>query len=88
VANWTAIRLLASCGHYLVPTAGGGLGPGPQGVSGEFGNRPHSKRKVVEPDRLLSARELAERVCAALACPYEPHLTRQDHAHSDLEQAA
>ena len=35
----------------------------------------HSKRKVVEPDRLLPARELAERVCAALECPYEPHLS-------------
>ena len=34
----------------------------------------HGKRKVVEPDRLLSARELAERVCAAFGCPYEPHL--------------
>ena len=35
----------------------------------------HAKRKVVEPDRLLSARELAARACAALHCPYEPHLT-------------
>ncbi len=35
----------------------------------------HGKRKVVEPDRLLPARELAERVCAVFACPYEPHLT-------------
>lgn len=34
----------------------------------------HGKRKVVEPDRLLPARELAERVCAAFDCPYEPHL--------------
>jgi transposase len=34
----------------------------------------HGKRKVVEPDRLLSAHELAERVCAAFDCPYEPHL--------------
>ncbi len=34
----------------------------------------HGKRKVVEPARLLSARELAERVCAAFHCPYEPHL--------------
>jgi transposase len=44
----------------------------------------HTKRKVVEPTRLLSAGELAERVCAALACPYEPPLT----AHDDLELAA
>ena len=34
----------------------------------------HGKRKVVEPDRLLPARELAERVCAVFHCPYEPHL--------------
>jgi hypothetical protein len=34
----------------------------------------HGKRKVVEPTRLLPARELAERVCAAFRCPYEPHL--------------
>ncbi len=35
----------------------------------------HGKRKVVEPARLLSARELAERVCAVFDCSYEPHLT-------------
>ena len=35
----------------------------------------HGKRKVVEPDRLLSARELAERVCTVFGCPYEPHLS-------------
>ena len=34
----------------------------------------HGKRKVVEPDRLLPARELAERVCTVFHCPYEPHL--------------
>jgi transposase len=34
----------------------------------------HGKRAVVEPARLLSARELAERVCAYFHCPYEPHL--------------
>ena len=34
----------------------------------------HTKRQVVEPDRLLSARELAERVCDALHCPYHPHI--------------
>jgi DDE superfamily endonuclease len=32
------------------------------------------KRKVVAPDRLLPARELAQRVCAVFHCPYEPHL--------------
>jgi len=34
----------------------------------------HTKRKVVEPDRLLPARELAERVCDALGCVYHDHL--------------
>jgi DDE superfamily endonuclease len=34
----------------------------------------HGKRKVVEPDRLLPAHELAARVCAVFDCPYEPHL--------------
>ena len=40
----------------------------------------HGKRKVVEPARLLPARELAERVCAVFACPYEPHLPIPDKA--------
>jgi hypothetical protein len=44
----------------------------------------HGKRRVAEPDRLLSAHELAARVCAAFACPYEPHLTVRD----DLDKAA
>lgn len=34
----------------------------------------HPKRQVVEPDRLLPARELAERVCDALDCPYHDHI--------------
>jgi len=34
----------------------------------------HSKKRVVEPARLLSAAELAERVCASFACPHHPHL--------------
>jgi transposase len=34
----------------------------------------HGKRKVVEPDRLLTAAELADRVCAVYGCPHEPHL--------------
>ena len=37
----------------------------------------HTKRKVIEPDRLLTAHELATRVCAALNCSYEPHLAPQ-----------
>ena len=35
----------------------------------------HTKKQVVEPDRLLPAHELADRVCDALACPHEPHLS-------------
>jgi transposase len=34
----------------------------------------HGKRKVMEPDRLLAAAELVERVCAVYGCPHEPHL--------------
>jgi hypothetical protein len=34
----------------------------------------HAKRNVVELDGLLSARQLAERICAYFGCSYEPHL--------------
>lgn len=34
----------------------------------------HAKRKVVEADRLLSGRELAQRVCDNFGCVYEEHL--------------
>jgi hypothetical protein len=34
----------------------------------------HGKRRVIEPERLLTADELADRACAALGCPHEPHL--------------
>lgn len=34
----------------------------------------HGKRRVGEPARLLTARELEERVCAAFACPACEHL--------------
>jgi hypothetical protein len=34
----------------------------------------HTKRQVVEPDRLLPAQELAERVCEALDCTYHAHI--------------
>jgi transposase len=34
----------------------------------------HTKRQVVEPDRLLPAAELAERVCEALGCPHHAHI--------------
>ncbi len=35
----------------------------------------HGKRKVVEPNSLLTAKQLAERVCAYFQCSYEAHLT-------------
>ena len=38
----------------------------------------HSKRAIVEPTRLLSAQEVAERVCAYHGCAHEPHLTLPD----------
>jgi transposase len=34
----------------------------------------HTKRRVVEPARLLTARELAERVCRALGCAHHEHI--------------
>ena len=34
----------------------------------------HGKRRIVEPARLLTARELEERVCAAFGCPVRDHL--------------
>ena len=34
----------------------------------------HGKRRILEPSRLLTARELEERVCAAFACPLTDHL--------------
>jgi hypothetical protein len=35
----------------------------------------HGKRRVVEPERILSAQELAERVCATFNCAHEQHLS-------------
>lgn len=34
----------------------------------------HGKRNIVEPARLLTAQELADRVCAHFGCTHEPHL--------------
>ena len=34
----------------------------------------HGKRRIVEPTRLLTAREVEERVCAAFGCPVCDHL--------------
>jgi hypothetical protein len=38
----------------------------------------HSKRTIVEPTRLLSAQEVAERVCAYHGCAHEAHLSLPD----------
>jgi transposase len=38
----------------------------------------HGKRAIVEPTRLLSADELAERICAYFGCSHEPHLSIPD----------
>lgn len=38
----------------------------------------HAKRAIVEPARLLSADELADRVCTYFACSHEPHLAIPD----------
>lgn len=35
----------------------------------------HSKRKVVEPERLLGAHELSKRVCEVFGCPHYEHLS-------------
>ena len=36
------------------------------------------KRAIVEPARLLSAQEIADRVCAYFDCPHELHLAIPD----------
>jgi transposase len=38
----------------------------------------HGKRRVVEPDRLLTGQELAERVCKAFGSAHESHLSVAD----------
>jgi hypothetical protein len=40
----------------------------------------HGKRKVIEPDGLLTAYELAERVCALFDCPHYEHLSIPENA--------
>jgi hypothetical protein len=39
----------------------------------------HGKRRVVEPDGLLTSHELADRVCAAFGCAHEAHLSISDN---------
>ena len=40
----------------------------------------HGKRRIVEPTRLLTAQELADRVCAHFGCDHEPHLNVTEKA--------
>jgi hypothetical protein len=40
----------------------------------------HGKRKVVEPEGLLRAYELADRVCAVFDCPHYEHLSITENA--------
>ncbi len=40
----------------------------------------HGKRRVIEAERVLAPTDLAERVCEAFACPYEPHLAIPEKA--------
>jgi transposase len=35
----------------------------------------HGKRRIIEPARLLSADEIAQRVCDCFGCVHEPHLS-------------
>lgn len=39
----------------------------------------HGKRRIVEPARLLTAQEVADRVCGHFGCEHEAHLTLTDH---------
>jgi transposase len=38
----------------------------------------HGKRKVASPEHLLTAQELADRVCSCFQCTHEPHLALTD----------
>jgi transposase len=48
----------------------------------------HGKRKVLEPDRLLTTAELVGRVCAVYNCPHEPHLIQPKNAPRTSKKAA
>jgi transposase len=40
----------------------------------------HGKRNIVEPARLLTAQEVADRVCTYFGCQHEPHLVITENA--------
>lgn len=58
------VRLIPCC----LPTTSPWLNP----IEPTWG---HGQRRIVEPTRLLTAREVEERVCATFACPRSAHLT-------------
>jgi transposase len=60
------VRLLVCC----LPTKSPWLNP----IEGQWAR---AKRVVVEAERLLTAQELADRVCAHFGCPHEPHLIQE-----------
>jgi len=50
----------------------------------------HGKKRVAEPARLLTAAELADRVCATYDCPHQPHLlqpAKEKHAKASKKAA-
>ena len=58
---------------FLLPTQSPWLNP----IEPKWG---HAKRNVVELDDLLSAHQLAERICAYFGCSYEPLLVISEKA--------
>ena len=40
----------------------------------------HAKRRVSEPNGMLSAEVLADRICATFGCAHEPHLSLSENA--------
>ena len=39
----------------------------------------HGKRAILEPARVLTAQELADRVCAYYGCPHDAHLSTPEN---------
>ena len=60
------VRLLVCC----LPSKSPWLNP----IEGQWAR---AKRVVAEAERLLTAQELADRVCAHFGCPHEPHLIQE-----------
>jgi DDE superfamily endonuclease len=71
------VRLLT----WYLPTKSPWLNPiAPKWLAG--------KKRVAEPARLLSAQEVADRVCAAFGCPREPHLIQPHPTVQKSKKAA